>query len=401
MAANVMMTTMMVEQNTSATSTSSPSGPDERKSTAGKDFFRSKAPQRVAPSPAAVPGMSGFKQIAVQLSGTKPEGKSWELAPTTTKTQVELRTLKRHRYIIDPHATPWVRKWDVCMMFALAFTVVVTPVEVAYLDEGEHITLLFWLNRIVDLIFLFDLLLTFNLAYQMPPEKGGHYVFNRWMVTRRYLAGWFMVDLFSVLPFFLITLDYDDPFGGNVKSDSTVTLTAARVPVMFRVVKLLRMLKLTRVFKASKVFERTVLDVALHHWEWTFAVLKLLKLVFLLCVYAHLQACVWGLLSAWMPEPNWISEFDQLYTDFENPGEEPGPLDRYAAGLYWSVMTLTSIGYGDFVPKNTAERWLCSLYMLLSGVLWTYVIGSVAAIATTLNPNQILYENTMDQCVSR
>jgi CRP-like cAMP-binding protein len=74
-------------------------------------------------------------------------------------------------------------------------------------------------------------------------------------------------------------------------------------------------------------------------------------------------------------------------------------MDRYVAGLYWSVMTLTSIGYGDFVPQNTTERWLCSFYMLLSGVLWTYVIGSVAAIATTLNPNRILYENTMDQSV--
>ena len=64
---------------------------------------------------------------------------------------------------------------------------------------------------------------------------------------------------------------------------------------------------------------------------------------------------------------------------------------------YWSVMTLTSIGYGDMLPQNSIERALCSLYMLLSGVLWTYVIGSVAAIATTLNPNQHIYENTMDQ----
>ena len=49
------------------------------------------------------------------------------------------------------------------------------------------------------------------------------------------------------------------------------------------------------------------------------------------------------------------------------------------------------------LPQNTVERWLCTLYMLLSGVLWTYAIGSVAAIATTLNPNQIFYETTMDQ----
>ena len=59
-------------------------------------------------------------------------------------------------------------------------------------------------------------------------------------------------------------------------------------------------------------------------------------------------------------------------------------------------MTLTSIGYGDIVPQNTAERYLCSLYMLVSGVIWTYAIGSVASIATTLNPNGVLYHNMMD-----
>ena len=58
-------------------------------------------------------------------------------------------------------------------------------------------------------------------------------------------------------------------------------------------------------------------------------------------------------------------------------------------------MTLTSIGYGEMLPVNTAERVLCSVYMIFSGVLWTYAIGQVASIATTLNPTRIAYENTM------
>ena len=34
--------------------------------------------------------------------------------------------------------------------------------------------------------------------------------------------------------------------------------------------------------------------------------------------------------------------------------------------------------------------------MLFSGVMWTYAIGTVAAIATTLDPNAIAFQNTMD-----
>ena len=42
---------------------------------------------------------------------------------------------------------------------------------------------------------------------------------------------------------------------------------------------------------------------------------------------------------------------------------------------------------------------LCTLYMLIAGFVWTYAIGSVAAIMTTFNPNQLLHETTMDQLV--
>ena len=51
--------------------------------------------------------------------------------------------------------------------------------------------------------------------------------------------------------------------------------------------------------------------------------------------------------------------FDAEYYRFERPGEVPTPLDRYVAAIYWSVMTLTSIGYGEMTPLNTTERVLC------------------------------------------
>ena len=176
-------------------------------------------------------------------------------------------------------------------------------------------------------------------------------------------------------------------------------------------------------------------DLLTNHWEWTFAVLNMVKLCLILTLYAHWQACLWGLVSSYMEQegyPNWITSFDAQHV--ATFGGQPHPLDRYVAAMYWSTMTLTSIGYGEFTPVNTAERALCSVYMMVSGVLWTYAIGSVAAIATTLvkqacadalppptapsplivhitsqasrlgpwprgaqDPNHVLYQNTMDQ----
>ena len=57
---------------------------------------------------------------------------------------------------------------------ALLFTAIITPVEVAFLDEGQHITLLWMINRVVDLAFVIDMAMSFNMAYQELPERGGH-----------------------------------------------------------------------------------------------------------------------------------------------------------------------------------------------------------------------------------
>ena len=48
---------------------------------------------------------------------------------------------------------------------ALLFTATVTPVEVAFLDEGTRITTLWVINRVVDLAFMIDMFITFNLAF--------------------------------------------------------------------------------------------------------------------------------------------------------------------------------------------------------------------------------------------
>ena len=122
--------------------------------------------------------------------------------------------------------------------------------------------------------------------------------------------------------------------------------------------------------------------------------LKLWKLVMLLCLYAHWQACAWGLFSSYTDEPNWLSNFDDNFA--ASVGRLPSPLDMYMAGLHFSVMTLTSIGYGDIVPLNSAERAIGTACMMLSGMVWTYAIGSVTAIAVTLDPNRVQFENTMD-----
>ena len=72
------------------------------------------------------------------------------------------------------------------------------------------------------------------------------------------------------------------------------------------------------------------------------------------------------------------------------------PFRIYAAAIYWAVMTLTSVGYGDIGPTNTAEQYIVTLLMMVDAVLWGYVIGSFCGVITTMNPENTAFRNMYD-----
>ena len=86
--------------------------------------------------------------------------------------------------------------------------------------------------------------------------------------------------------------------------------------------------------------------------------------------------------------------------------EESKNLDPYAADdysgiysvcLYWSVFTLTSIGYGDVTANNPIEFWVCSLCMLGSGVIWAYLIGNACSMLATTDVHTLRFRQQMDE----
>ena len=82
---------------------------------------------------------------------------------------------------LDPRTNPFVAYWDLVAMIALIFTALVTPYEVAFLippPMEERLTdPLFLINRVVDLIFVVDMLLQFRTVYKTEDVRTG----TRWV----------------------------------------------------------------------------------------------------------------------------------------------------------------------------------------------------------------------------
>jgi hypothetical protein len=61
------------------------------------------------------------------------------------------------------------------------------------------------------------------------------------------------------------------------------------------------------------------------------------------------------------------------------------PYGLYVLSLYFSVMTLCTVGYGDIHPITFAEHIVCIIMMLVGGIVWAYLIGCLTAIVSNLD----------------
>ena len=95
-----------------------------------------------------------------------------------------------------------MRAWDVIVIFALMFTAFVTPYEVAFFEAALYSgPINFTFNRLVDTIFIVDIVVNFFMPYRASQQRGGMMVYDNKLICRAYLRGWFALDLFTCIPF--------------------------------------------------------------------------------------------------------------------------------------------------------------------------------------------------------
>ena len=93
-------------------------------------------------------------------------------------------TLRRmNRRTIAPNST-FLQYWDAAIVFALLFTAIVTPFEVAFMTLYIG-RINYTLNRVVDAIFLLDMVFTFFIPYRAA-ARDGEWTYDNHKIARNY-----------------------------------------------------------------------------------------------------------------------------------------------------------------------------------------------------------------------
>ena len=61
-----------------------------------------------------------------------------------------------------------------------------------------------------------------------------------------------------------------------------------------------------------------------------------------------------------------------------------GPLGvKYVHSLYWTIATMTAVGYGDIVAENDYERLYALATQLVGAAYFGFLIGNISTLLET------------------
>ncbi|CAI6008973.1 unnamed protein product [Closterium sp. NIES-65] len=268
--------------------------------------------------------------------------------------------------------------WQQLILALSFYSAFITPLEFSFLPmlpPGLAIA-----DGVVSIFFLSDLILTFFVAYK--DQKTQRYVCDHWSIATRYFCLFFgLLSLLHTInqpppypPPAQLTPPQHPPSGHRIASRGWQLAGGEAGD------NLLRWFLWTRVVRTRHImnyFHRLQRDIHVSY----FAV-RVAKLIFIELYITHVAGCFFYFLATTYPPDEegstWIGSLtlgDLTYTNFR----EMDLYTRYFTSLYWSVITMATIGYGDVHPVNPREMVFAMAYISFDLVLSAYLVGNITA----------------------
>ena len=270
---------------------------------------------------------------------------------------------KKKNFIILPDSK-FKKLWDSLIAIVILYSSICTPYKLAFIDSNSNREDV--VDIIVDVLLGIDLVLNFFSAYYDSEEN---LVKSRKKIIIKYLKGWFAIDFISIFPFFLII--------NNNKASSISRLSkVSKIPKIYKLLKLTKLLRITKMSKKGNV--SSITKVFLEKFKINANVEKLIFFLLTFILLAHLSTCIWFLVAKLedLSPDSWVVRLG--YIDASN-------FQIYILSFYWTLMTVTTVGYGDVSAGTTSER-IYNLFIMSFGVLmYSFTIGSLSSILATMD----------------
>ncbi|XP_054455496.1 potassium voltage-gated channel subfamily H member 6 [Anoplopoma fimbria] len=284
-------------------------------------------------------------------------------------------------WLILLHYSPFKAFWDWIILLLVLYTAVFTPYSATFLlDEhgdlrkrscGYTCDPLNVADLLVDVLFIVDIVINLRTTYV---DRNEEVVTQPSRIAKHYIKGWFSIDLFAAIPF-----------------DLLIFRSGSEEPKMATLTSLLKTARLLRLVRVARKLDR--------YSEYGAAVLFLLMCTFVLI--AHWLACIWyaiGFVERPYTETGWLDNLaEQLGKSYNDSDSSSGPSvkDKYVTALYFTLSSLTSVGFGNVSPNTNSEKIFSICVMVIGSLMYASIFGNVSAIIQRLYSGTTRYHTQM------
>ncbi|XP_069371091.1 voltage-gated delayed rectifier potassium channel KCNH5-like isoform X1 [Paralichthys olivaceus] len=311
------------------------------------------------------------------------------------------------------HYCTFKTTWDWVILILTFYTAIMVPYNVSFKTKQNNLAWLV-LDSVVDVIFLIDIVLNFHTTFVGP---AGEVISDARLIRMNYLKTWFVIDLLSCLPYDIINafenVDEDvitstSSPASHLRESSNFHRNSTRIEdsVLPGISSLFSSLKVIRLLRLGRVARK--LD---HYLEYGAAVLVLLVCVFGLV--AHWLACIWYSIGDYevidettntIKTDSWLYQLalsigtPYRYNTSGTGQWEGGPNKDtlYISSLYFTMTSLTTIGFGNIAPTTDGEKIFSVAMMMVGSLLYATIFGNVTTIFQQMYTNTNRYHEMLN-----
>ena len=302
--------------------------------------------------------------------------------------------------------------WDLIGIVLLIYAIVTTPLNLGFGITSYCPQAAWVFDLSVDLFFCTDLLLNFITAAWVKDNEGELRLSGKLdVIAKEYLRSWFIIDIVSSVPLdaaFSLAFDgcdygkqeavhndlntttvCDKGICSEVSAEGAAVETHTLAGSLMRMVRLIRMVKLFKILRVLKLGQRFNELADVFPNVANLKVVRVLNILVMIIYISHLLTCFWHWIGSAIyfdagearSAISWLGE--AVIPMHEAAGltwNEIG--EAYIAAMYWTITTITTVGYGDITPTDRYERMFAMAVMVWGTGIFAWVIGSATVILT-------------------
>jgi len=238
---------------------------------------------------------------------------------------------------------------------------------------------------LINFVYIIDLIINFYRAYYNFEEI---LIKKNYLIFIHYFKTWLFFDLISSVPIYSILKTTENKcIGLNLYNDPKLDNSGKHSHYYnIDINKIHYLLLLLKAIKILKIFKKNIAAKRLKKYLYEFEFFNDWGDVFIYSLiffsFLNFSSCIFIFVGRNIYE-SWIF-FDGLQT-------KPF-IDIYIASIYYLMMTVTTVGYGDVIGKSTREIAFQIIMVIIGTCIYSWLISTVSNYVKKMNEKNIIYE---------